>query len=170
MTVTPKTRRGTDATKWFPELCATLADLGGGRHVLDGEVCVLDDLGRSDFERLQARAKLRRYKPGADVVVFCVFDLLVHAGKDIRQQTLAKRKLVLGKLLRKKMPSVLVVTGVSDGVWLYQQACALKLEGIVSKRLDSIYQSGTRSSAWLKIKRPGAVPAQRFKRGSAELP
>lgn len=164
-----KTRRGTDATKWFPELTASLADLGGGRHVLDGEVTVLDSFGRADFERLQARAKLRRYKPGADVVVYCVFDLLVHAGKDVRQQPLSKRKQALGKLLRKKMPSILLVQSVESGTWLYEQACALKIEGIVSKRLDSVYLSGTRTNDWIKVKRPGAIPPQRFKRGNTDL-
>jgi bifunctional non-homologous end joining protein LigD len=52
----------------------------------------------------------------------------------------------------------------SHGEWLYQQAVSLELEGIVAKRADSTYQLGARSDNWLKIKRPGAVPAERFKR------
>src|SRR4051812_8421504 len=39
------TRGGADATKWFPEIVAGLANIPGGPHILDGEVCVLDDLG-----------------------------------------------------------------------------------------------------------------------------
>lgn len=164
--VTLKTRNGADATKWFPEITSTLVELQGGRHVFDGELCVLDDIGRSDFERLQARARMRGYRPGCDLVVFCVFDLLVHAGQDLRALPLAKWKAKLARLLRKKMGSVLLVTGVpgDQGTWLYEQMLAVKAEGIVSKRLDSPYLSGERSAAWLKVKRPGAVPAQRFKR------
>ncbi|WP_213956724.1 MULTISPECIES: hypothetical protein [unclassified Variovorax] len=41
----------------------------------------------------------------------------------------------------------------------------LNLEGLVAKRLDSVYQSGVRSPDWVKVKRKGAVPAERFKRG-----
>ena len=162
--VTLKTRNGYDATGWFPEITRTLSDMKGGPHVLDGEVCVLDEWGRSDFDRLHRRAKIQGYVPGADAVVFCVFDLLVHRGKDIRAETLAKRKAALKNLLRKKRDSILLIEGVpTQGGWLYQQACALELEGIVSKRLDSPYLSGVRSVDWIKIKRPGAVPAERFK-------
>ncbi len=39
----------------------------------------------------------------------------------------------------------------------------LGLEGLVARRLDSIYEPGIRSTAWVKIKRKGALPAERFK-------
>ena len=51
-----KSRGGIDATAWFPEVAAAVADMPSG-SVLDGEVCVLDDLGRSNFDRLHARAR-----------------------------------------------------------------------------------------------------------------
>lgn len=147
-------------------LLTVLADLPGGRHVLDGEVCVLDDYGRSDFDRLHARAKRRGFPAGADPVVFCAFDLLVHQGLDVRALPLKTRKRRLAQLLRRQRPSVLLVDGIAErGTWLFIQALELKLEGIVSKRLDSEYESGVRSRAWVKVKRPGAVPAERFRRG-----
>lgn len=165
-----KTRNGSDASSWFPEVTQSLAALGEdrrapeGRHIFDGEVCVLDELGRADFDRLQQRAKRRGYKAGDDSVVYCVFDLMVHAGEDLRQFPLATRRSLLARLLRRKQPSLLVVQHFpGDGPWLYERACMLELEGIVCKRLDSAYQSGERSDAWVKIKRPGAVPAARFK-------
>ncbi|WP_426344733.1 hypothetical protein ACN9MU_13730 [Pseudoduganella sp. R-32] len=43
---------------------------------MDGEMCVLDELGRSDFEALQLRARLRRYAEGSIPVTYCMFDLL----------------------------------------------------------------------------------------------
>jgi ATP-dependent DNA ligase len=52
---------------------------------------------------------------------------------------------------------------VGDGVAVYTAAVQLQLEGIVAKKLDAPYQPGVRSRDWLKIKRPGAVPAERFK-------
>ncbi len=39
----------------------------------------------------------------------------------------------------------------------------LKLEGLVAKRVDSLYVSGVRSADWVKVKRKGAVPPERFK-------
>ena len=50
-----RTKSGVDCTAWFPEIVDLLAVLPGGPHVIDAEACVLDDIGRSDFERLQAR-------------------------------------------------------------------------------------------------------------------
>jgi bifunctional non-homologous end joining protein LigD len=158
-----KSRNGADATKWYPEL-QSIGALPSGT-VLDGEVCVLDDIGRSDFMRLQARSRRRGRPPGSDPVVFCAFDVLVYRGRDLRANPLHDRKATLRGLLVEPPQSVLLVQDMPDKVeWLYHQAIALELEGIVAKRLDSVYLSGQRSNAWLKIKRPNAIPAQRFKR------
>ncbi|AVA33659.1 hypothetical protein [Cupriavidus metallidurans] len=48
-----RTKNGADCTSWFPELMPGLEQLPRG-CVLDGEVCVLDTLGRADFERIHA--------------------------------------------------------------------------------------------------------------------
>lgn len=58
-----RTRNGADCTKWFPEVAHALAALAGGQNIVDGEICVLDDLGRSDFNRLHDRARRRRWRP-----------------------------------------------------------------------------------------------------------
>ena len=50
----------------------------------------------------------------------------------------------------------------NDGEWLYRQALALEAEGIVGKDLSSTNQPGVRSLQWPNIKRPGAVPPERF--------
>ncbi|NOV25874.1 hypothetical protein E5S69_20435 [Cupriavidus necator] len=156
-------RNGADATAWFPELAAALATLPAG-FILDGEVCVLDDIGRSDFERLQARARRRGWYRGADPVAFCVFDLLVGKGKSLMGQPIERRKTALRDLVEDPPDGLLYVDSVEDGAWLYGHALALKLEGVVAKRAGSLYRPGERSRDWLKIKRPGAVPPQRFKR------
>jgi bifunctional non-homologous end joining protein LigD len=69
-----KTRAGNDCTTWFPEIVRALEPYDGGTYITDGEVAVLDDIGRSDFNRLQDRA-LRR-GPGGEPVIYCMFDLL----------------------------------------------------------------------------------------------
>ncbi|MGO4302153.1 ATP-dependent DNA ligase [Cupriavidus sp. RAF12] len=158
-----RSRGGADATRWFPEVVAAMADMASG-SILDGEVCVLDEFGRSDFNRLHARARRKGWYEGADLVVYCVFDVLVAKGKDIRSSPLEIRKATLAKLLRAHSNQVLHVTGVEDGEWLYRSALDLELEGVVGKRLGSPYLAGVRSPDWIKVKRPGAVPPERFKR------
>ncbi len=166
-----RTRNGADATRWYPEL-QSLAGLGKRRTVLDGEVCVLDDLGRSDFDRLHARSRRRRWFPGADPVVYVVFDVLVHQGVDVRPLPLASRKALLKRLLAKPRASVMPCGHFpgTQAPQLYEAALQLKLEGIVMKRLDSPYVGGqTRTGDWVKVKPPGATPAQRFDRGDLTL-
>lgn len=160
------TRNGADATRWFPEVVAGLATLAGGPHVLDGEVCVLDGLGRSDFNRLQDRARRRRWVEGADPVVFCAFDLLAQDGRSLIDTALEKRKARPAKLLTPAPAAVLYVGdfGADEGRQMYGHAKELKLEGLVAKRLGSRYQPGVRSPDWVKCKVPGAVPPERFKR------
>jgi bifunctional non-homologous end joining protein LigD len=65
-----RTRQGADATKWFPEIAQALARVKGGPYVTDGEGCVLDEMGRSNFDRFQdrARRRRRRWYEGADPV------------------------------------------------------------------------------------------------------
>lgn len=160
-----RSRNGADATRWFPEIATTLHAVAGRRLIVDGEVCVLDDIGRSDFDRLHARASKRGPDPN-EPVVFCVFDVLVSRGMSVMDRPLVARKKLLDPL--RGLPSVLVVDLIPEqGEALYQHVLALKLEGLVAKRLDSPYRPGERSMDWLKIKRPGAVPAQRFNRSGA---
>ncbi|MGN5479548.1 ATP-dependent DNA ligase [Cupriavidus basilensis] len=158
-----KSKNGADATTWFPETVDALSQLPTG-YILDGEVCVLDDIGRSDFERLQDRARRRGRRSGDDAVAYCVFDLLVLEGRDMRALPVERRKAALRKLPAEEPPGFLYVQDVADGAWLYEAALGLKLEGVVGKRIGSTYQDGIRSPDWIKVKRPGAVPAKRFRR------
>jgi ATP-dependent DNA ligase len=72
--------------------------------------------------------------------------------------TIQHRKGELGRLLHHRMrhPGLKFndhITGAGDVV--FRHACAMGLEGIVSKRLGSPYRSG-RSKDWVKIKNPAA--------------
>jgi bifunctional non-homologous end joining protein LigD len=154
------TRNGADATKWFPEVVEALATLPDGPHVLDGEVCVLDEWGRSDFNRLQDRAHHRRCYEGCDPVVFCAFDLLARDGRSLIALPIEVRKAQLNELLTPAPPSVLYVGhfDAEHGRELFEYAKKLKLEGLVAKT------TGERSPDWVKCKVAGAVPPERFRR------
>jgi bifunctional non-homologous end joining protein LigD len=159
-----RTKSGVVCTAWFPELTRALASVKDGPHVIDGEVCVLDELGRSDFERLRARAGRKRWYEGCDGVTLCAFDLLFEAGTNIMGLPLFERKARLARLLV-DIPSVLVVGDLPAEHSLFDQAVQpLLLEGFMAKRRASPYQPGVRSRDWLKIKRQGAVPPKRFER------
>jgi len=78
----------------------------------------------------------------------------VHRGKDGRGWPLKARKEALGEVLAPKPPAIRYVEHVvGKGKWLFDQVLDLQLEGMVAKRLDSIYRSGERTRDWLKIKR-----------------
>ena len=90
----------------------------------------------TDFERLMTRVH------DASAYAYA-FDLLVLDGKDIRSLPLDDRKAALGKLLRKAKPGIRYSEHISgDGKRIFERACMMGLEGIVSKRLNSPYRSG----------------------------
>lgn len=171
-TVALKTRNGAIATKWYPEVCAGLAGLTSTRTVLDGEACVFDELGRTDFEALHERSRRRRAVAGGPAVTFYVFDVLVLTGEDVRAEPLEWRKAQLQELLQDQRPGVLRCQHLPGdrAVELYRMAAQLKLEGIVIKTLNSPYVGGEpRTGYSVKVKRPGATPAKRFTREGSQL-
>lgn len=93
-----------------------------------------------------------------------MFDLLGLDGEDIRDEPVEDRKAALREVLDCCASVLLYVRDVDDGQGLYQHALAFGLERIVGKRLGSAYQCGKRWYDCVKIKRPGTVPAERFRR------
>ncbi|MDM0015442.1 RNA ligase family protein [Variovorax sp. J22P168] len=169
-------RNGADSTRWFPEVAKSLASLPVGslainseRFIIDGEVCVFDDLGRSDFGRLQTRARRQGWYQGCDLVRFAAFDLLVYDGIDVTEQPLVQRKALLAELLDPAPDGVLAVKHFdTDTERIFkEEVIDLETEGFVAKRLESLYVPGIRSRDWVKIKRPAVVPTERFKDGEA---
>jgi bifunctional non-homologous end joining protein LigD len=151
-----RTKNGADCSAWFPEICELLARVPGGPHVVDGEACVLDDIGRSDFECLQARARRRRWYAGCNRVTLCAFDLLYLDGRNVMALPLVERKAMLQQLLAPVRKHLVIVGELPAEAELFAQAVeGAKLEGFVAKRLASPYLPGVRSRDWLKIKRAG---------------
>jgi len=93
--------------------------------------------------------------------VLCAFDLLELDGKDLRREPIEKRKALLAKLLKGRQVSIVLNEHFEeDGAAVYRAACQLGCEGIVSKRLGSLYRSG-RSRHWVKVKNPNAPAVKR---------
>ncbi|RZL10893.1 MAG: hypothetical protein EOP40_04725 [Rubrivivax sp.] len=164
-----QTKRGIDCTSWFPEVVSALSELPAG-HVFDGEICVMDRLGHCNFEQVRARALHGGTFTGCDPVVFCVFDQLFDRGHDLRAWPLLDRKDRLKRAIAGAEPALMIVEGLpGDGHWLWRKAEELMLEGIVLKRLDSVYQPGALSMDWVAVSRPGSASERRKARGRASL-
>lgn len=162
-----RTRGGADYTRVFPEVVHSIVALPGGPHILDGEGVVLDEHGHSSFDRFHGRALPGRPpRPDADPVFFMVFDALMIDGRALVGEPVEARKEQLQHLLSGSAAALQFVPHApwSHGRELYQQAKALSLKGLVVKRLGSVYRPGERSDDWQKVKVPGAVPPERFKR------
>jgi ATP-dependent DNA ligase len=83
------------------------------------------------------------------------------SGDDIRRRPLLERKNALKWILRNSRGGIQYVEHTEgDGEEMFKAICKLGLEGIVSKKLTSVYRSGP-SKAWLKIKNPKAPASTR---------
>ena len=145
---TLRTRKGLDWTDKYEPIAKAAAALPD--CIIDGEIVALDHNGAPDFAALQAAMSESTVKD----LVFFAFDLLFDRGKDLREQPLAKRKVLLEPLIKEARtdPIIRYVDHfVSSGDAVLRSACRMSLEGIISKRLDAPYRSG-RADSWTKSK------------------
>ena len=121
--------------------------------LIDGEVVCCDERGSPGV--------LRRRRNEALAFLYA-FDLLELDGEDLRGEPIETRKTTLASVLRKSRPGVRLNEHMEHdcGLTVFQHACQLGCEGIVSKRLGSRYRSG-RSPDWLKFKNPDAPAVKR---------
>ena len=117
--------------------------------ILDGELVVVDHLGRSVFADMMQRHHPARY---------FAFDLLSVNGEDLTKLPLLTRKEKLKRILPSRSPHVLYVDhSRGNGTALYRLACQLDLEGIVAKRPDSRYEDNPNVRNWIKSRIPRTV-------------
>ncbi|HEV2773187.1 MAG TPA: non-homologous end-joining DNA ligase [Thermoleophilaceae bacterium] len=150
-------RSGNDITARYPELRGIGAALGAREAVLDGEVVALDADGRPDFGRLQRRMHLAseravRRRMSDTPVAYMAFDLLHLDGRSTLDLPYAERRELLEALAVEGPHWQTPAYHAGDGRALLEASRAQGLEGIVAKRLESGYEPGRRSGAWLKIK------------------
>lgn len=165
------TRNGLDWTGKLPGVVEALKSLTVKNAILDGELVVLDDKGKSNFQLLQNSVNDKKPNP----LCYYLFDLPYCNNKDLSSLPLIKRKIILKELLQSnknkqknsrkinKIKNVAITNSkgkttlfYSDhvqgkGNLVYRKACQSKLEGIVSKYIKSPYEQH-RSKFWLKSK------------------
>lgn len=133
----------------FPEIMEALALIDAQDAVMDGEIVALDEDGRSSFQLLQAYDMGKERPP----IHFYAFDLLQLNGEDLKKRPLEERKKLLQKLLRRKPGVVRFSAGLgTEAAPLLKQARKLGLEGLIGKRAGSVYEPGSRSGSWIKLK------------------
>jgi len=99
-------------------------------------------------------------------VFLYAFDLLALDGADMRRDRLDDRRAMHhGLLARPDGIRFSEHLAGDDGARMFEHACNLGSEGIVSKRRDAAYQSG-RSRTWLKIKNPGSSAVLQLRDGA----
>jgi bifunctional non-homologous end joining protein LigD len=148
------TRNGYDFTARFPKIVDAVASLSVRSCVVDGEAIVVDERGLSVFDAL-------RFRLCDHAAVLCAFDLIELDGEDLRRTRLEDRKRKLADLLSPTDDGIAFNRHFDgEGSIIFEHACALGCEGIVSKRLGSAYRSG-RVDHWLKIKNPVAPAVRR---------
>ena len=140
-------RRGNDWTERFSSIAHSAKRLPVGEAVIDGEVIVATPDGLSDFSALQTELANDR----SDRMTFYAFDLIYADGYDLRRAALVDRKAALSGLLAKSPRGCFLFADhvELDGVTVFGRACAMGVEGVVSKLRDSPYQSG-RIDTWRK--------------------
>jgi ATP-dependent DNA ligase len=148
-------RPGNDLTDRFPLIVEALAKLRSQSCIIDGEAVACGDDGISSFDRI-------RYRRHDESVFLYAFDLIELNGDDLRRDPLAVRKATLASLLVRAAPGLRFNEHLDEhnGPLVFAHACKLGLEGIVSKKRNSIYRSG-RSPDWIKSKNPAAPAVKR---------
>ncbi len=153
-----RARSGEEVTAAYPELSPLSGVLGTTPAVLDGEVLALDEQGRADFQLLQSRMGLahspgRAARRAAEVPVhFALFDVMHLGGRSLVRLSYVRRREQLEGLglegPRWSTPAAIV----GHGEEALRATREHGLEGLVCKRLDSVYEPGVRSRSWIKIR------------------
>ena len=141
-----RTRRDQDYTERFAAVARELPRaLRTSDCVLDGEVCAIDEQGRTSFSAMQK---------GGYPLVYYVFDLLELEGVPLIDLPFVERRERLDAILDRRNRTVQLSETFEDGHALEQAALQRGLEGVMAKRAQSRYEPGRRSREWLKVK-PG---------------
>jgi bifunctional non-homologous end joining protein LigD len=148
------TKNGHDWGSRYPLIVKAVSKLKVRSCLIDGEAVCCNEHGMSCFAKL-------RHRSNDQNVILIAFDLLELDGNDLRREPIETRKATLASLLRGCLPGVQFNEHLShSGDLVFQHACRMGLEGIVSKRLGSPYRSG-RSPDWLKMKNPDGPAMKR---------
>jgi bifunctional non-homologous end joining protein LigD len=153
------TRRGYEWSDRYPRIVHAMGALKPTSALIDGEAVWCGPDGVADFDKLHSRIH-------DDQVFMYAFDLLELDGEDMRPRPLEDRKAMLAKLIARAAYGLQFSEHLEgDGKEIFEHACRMGLEGIVSKRRDSSYISG-RAKCWIKVRNPASAAMLRYEEGT----
>jgi DNA ligase-1 len=148
-------------TDQFPELHFLKDELPNGT-VLDGEILAVKEGNVLSFSTLQQRLNrktIQKSQLNDAPIGFYTYDILEHGGVDIRQETLKHRRAILveiiNKLTTKKIVQLSPVVEFENWdqlAMIRENARAINSEGIMLKKLDSVFHTGRKRGDWWKWK------------------
>jgi bifunctional non-homologous end joining protein LigD len=152
-----QTRNLNDVSVQYPEVRRISRALGSHDAVLDGEIVAFDENGKPSFERLQQRIhqtdeNVVRRRMKSHPVVYVAFDLLYLDGRDLTCEPYERRRELLEGLELAGESWQTPGYSVGHGKELLAASKEQGLEGVMLKRVDSVYAPGKRTGAWLKVK------------------
>lgn len=139
----------------YPEIAQALAAEHADSFIVDGEVVTFDERGVTSFSRLQQRMQIHDARAALATGVpvwYYVYDLLYVDGYDLMTVPLRYRKDLLSRALEFRDPVRFTTHRATDGERYFAEACRQHWEGLIAKRLESVYEAGRRSREWLKFK------------------
>jgi bifunctional non-homologous end joining protein LigD len=152
-----QTRNLNDVTAQYPEVRRISRALGAHDAVLDGEIVAFDENDRPSFERLQQRIhnsdeNVVRRRMKTHPVVYVIFDLLYLDGEDLTCEPYRRRRELLEGLELSGDAWQTPAYSIGQAKELLAASKEQGLEGVMLKRVDSVYCPGKRTGTWLKVK------------------
>ena len=125
--------------------------------VIDGEIVIMKD-GAADFEAILERSLSTtvhnvEYLGKRFPATYVVFDILEKENMPLTSLPLTERKKILAESVKEGKHVVLSMFVEEEGKDYYEAAVRRGVEGVIAKKKDSLYEPGTRSNNWLKIKK-----------------
>ncbi len=138
---------GKDVTQRWPEFSDLAGSVNATTAILDAELVVFDDEGRPNFGLVQQSGVGSNRES-----VLHIFDVLSVDGTDTIELPYLDRRRLLNALVESSDNWLIPAHRVGDGAALVEATAAQQLEGVIAKRVDSVYRPGTRAKDWIKIK------------------
>lgn len=149
-------------TEMFPDIVAAVrAQIKARSAIIEGEAIAINE-ATGEFYPFQVTVQRKRKHKIEEMVrefplVFIAFDLLYANGKDYTSKQYEARREALEKLIKpgeRIRPVERVVTAGVEGLQkFFDEQIERGLEGVIAKRLDSLYEAGARNFNWIKLKR-----------------
>lgn len=152
-------------TQMFPELVkGTLEQVKAQSAILDTEALAYNPASEEFLPFQETTKRRRKYKISEAAqklpLKAFVFDILYKNGKSLIDMPLKARIEILKSTIKENGTLIPSITSEIDDAerltLLLEDAISKGLEGVVVKRLDSLYEAGGRNFNWVKLKRHSA--------------